>query len=206
MVWMTSLQVCFLCALCAQIVVQALLLFALGLAVGLQCQDSHACYDAGVSSGCKVVSCHNCSAAKCTCSAPELLCLADSLLLEAVLMSTLFLIAVYPDMLCPAWCWILHSPACETAQRHNIHNKWQCAQVNGCAGPAKCSRKSSAKKGCPKPRSAPLAGRCRGVSWREAPRLCNVPFAQSGRAPSGAQPTALLGCMRFATDLSNFPH
>jgi hypothetical protein len=52
----------------------------------------------------------------------------------------------------------------------------------------------------------PLAGRCRGVSWREAPRLCNVPFAQSGRAPSGAQLTALLGCMRFATVLLNFPH
>lgn len=92
------------------------------------------------------------------------------------------------------------------AQRRNIQTKLQCMQVNGCAGLAKCLRKSNAKKGCPKPRSGPLAGRCRGVSWRGGPRLCNAPFAQSGRAPSGAQLTALPGCMRFATVLLRFHH
>ena len=134
--------------------------------------------------------------------------MANCLLLEAVLIGTILLKAEMSALT----CFVLHGagfcacPACNTAQHYIIQNKLQCVQVNGCVGPAKCLRNSNAKKGCPKPRSAPLAGRCRGGSWREAPRLYNAPFAQSGRAPSGAQPTASLGCMRFATDLLKLPH
>lgn len=80
----------------------------------------------------------------------------------------------------------------------HVFSSQQCfsLQANGCAGPAKCLKKSSARKGCPRPRSGPRAGRCRGASCRAAPRLCSVPSALSNRAPSGAQPMALPGCTR----------
>ena len=71
-------------------------------------------------------------------------------------------------------------------------------QESGCAGHAKCMKKSSAQRALRSPRSGPLAGRCRAGSCRRAPKLSNVPSALSGRGPSGALLMAKLGFMRYA--------
>ena len=117
---MTSLQVCLPCAPSAICdpgipseeeeeegfykILPACLLW--GLAVALQHQDSHGCYDACVSSGCKVFSYHVSALFpwKVYMLAPELFRLANSPWLEAVLIGRLLLIAELSILT----CFVLH--------------------------------------------------------------------------------------------------
>lgn len=71
-------------------------------------------------------------------------------------------------------------------------------QESGCAGHAKCMKKSSVQRALLSPRSAPLGGRCREGSCKRAPKLRNVPSALSGKEPSGAPLMAKPGSMRYA--------
>ena len=70
-------------------------------------------------------------------------------------------------------------------------------QGSGCAGRAKCMKRSSEQWALRSPRSAPHAGRCRGGSCRRVLRLCSVPSALSNKGPSGALLMAKPGFMRY---------